>query len=43
MKFKKENDHNEALLHQIKEAASREADQGSRINALGKKSDKFFD
>ncbi|CBY09236.1 unnamed protein product [Oikopleura dioica] len=31
---KKENNHHEALLHQIKEAASREADQGSRINAL---------
>ncbi|CBY39195.1 unnamed protein product [Oikopleura dioica] len=31
---KKENNHHEALLHQIKEAAIREADQGSRINAL---------
>jgi len=31
---KTENNHNEALLHQIKEAASREADQSSRINAL---------
>jgi hypothetical protein len=35
LKFKTENNHNEALLHQIKEAASREADQSSRINALG--------